>query len=68
MVWAAGTDVWVDFEGAEWPGEVFKDEGNGWVLCMIAPDLEWDFGSLSARMSPHQTVAVKVGSVRERNV
>lgn len=65
MAFTKGLDVWVDFEGAEWPGEVLKDEGE-WVQCLIAVDPLWDFGSASARVMPLQTVTVKAGRVRER--
>ena len=62
-----GDDVWVDFEGREWPGEVIRTD-KGWVLAniLVADDPSWDFGSLSARMSPLSTVAVPAGRVRER--
>lgn len=66
MEFQPGQDVWVDFEGATWPGEVQKVETTGYIRCTIVVDPEWDFGALSARMSPYQTVAVKPGSVRER--
>lgn len=61
----SGADVWVEFEGNEWPGVVEKVDG-GWVRAVIEVDPEWDFGSLSARMSVHQTVAVRAGEVRAR--
>jgi hypothetical protein len=59
-----GDDVWVDFEGKKWPGEVLKREASGYVLCKIHTDPCWDFGSSSARIMPEQTVAVRANSVR----
>mgnify|MGYP005802246641 CR=1 FL=1 len=65
MAFNPGDDVWVEFEHEEHPGEVLKVE-NGWVMATIQTDPDWDYGSLTARMAPHQTVAVKLGRVRER--
>jgi hypothetical protein len=61
-----GDDIWVDFEGAEWEGDVIKVEGSGYVLCRIHTDSAWDFGRQSARIMPEQTVAVKTNRVRPR--
>jgi hypothetical protein len=61
-----GDDVWVEFDGAEWPGEVLRVESSGYVLCRIHVDPEWDFGRASSRVMPEQTVAVRVGKVRRR--
>lgn len=64
-MFSPGDDVWVEFDDNEWPGVVQKFE-DGWVRATIQVDPEWDFGSLSDRMSVQQTVLVRVGSVRER--
>lgn len=61
-----GEDVWVDFEGNEWPGEVLKVERSGYIRCTIHTDPCWDFGSSSARVMPEQTVAVRSSHVRPR--
>jgi hypothetical protein len=61
-----GADVWVDFDGAEWPGEVLKTENSGYVRCTIHVDPEWDFGFASARVMPVQTVAVWPSRLRPR--
>lgn len=62
-----GDDVWVDFEGAEWPGEVEKVENGGYIRCRVHfNDPAWDFGASSARIMPEQTVAVRSGHVRAR--
>lgn len=65
MGFKPGDDVWVDFEGNEWPGEVLKVDG-GYVMCRVLLDPEWDFGRASARVMPEQTVAVQHRGVRER--
>lgn len=61
-----GDDVWVDFEGNEWPGAVEKLESSGYVRCRIHVDPEWDFGRGGARVMPEQTVAVRSTHVRPR--
>jgi hypothetical protein len=63
MGYVAGQDVLVTFDGAEWPGEVEKVE-DGWVFARILIDPEWDFGRLSANVSPIMTVAVRERFVR----
>lgn len=63
---AKGDDVWVDFEGNEWPGVVEKLESSGYVRCRIQVDPEWDFGRGGERVMPEQTVAVRAGHVRAR--
>ncbi|AER47629.1 hypothetical protein DS6A_75 [Mycobacterium phage DS6A] len=58
--------MWVDFDGAEHPGEVLKVEGGGYLLCMIHTDPEWDYGRASARVMPEQVVAARITHVRPR--
>lgn len=59
-----GDDVLVEFEGAEFPGEVLKIEKSGYVLCRVLFDPEWDFGRASARVMPEQVVAVRQGRIK----
>lgn len=59
-----GDDVWVDFEGAQWPGEVLKLERSGYVLCRVHVDPQWDFGRASAQVMPEQVVAVRRDRIR----
>jgi hypothetical protein len=61
-----GDDVWVEFEGNDWPGTVEKIEGSGYVRCRIHVDPEWDFGCASARFMSEQTVAVRATHIRAR--
>lgn len=61
-----GDDVWVDFDGHEWPGAVEKVEHGGMIRCRVHTDPAWDFGRASARVMPEQTVAVRAGRVRPR--
>lgn len=64
----AGDDVWVDFEGNEWPGEVLKVESSGYIRCQVHfHDPAWDFGAASPRVMPQQTVAVRATHVRRRD-
>jgi hypothetical protein len=64
-----GDDVWVDFEGNEWPGEVLKVERSGYVRCQVHfNDPAWDFGRGGARVMPEQTVAVRTTHIRPREV
>ncbi|AEJ94153.1 hypothetical protein THIBAULT_55 [Mycobacterium phage Thibault] len=58
-----GDDVIVEFEGLEHRGHVEKVE-RGWVFCTIKVDPEADYGAITSRMSPYQTVAVKSAKVR----
>lgn len=62
-----GDDVVVDFDGAEFPGEILKVEQSGYVLCRVHVDPMWDFGSASSRVMPEQVVAVRRGRVRSMN-
>lgn len=64
---AKNDDVWVDFEGNEWPGVVEKREPSGYIRCRIQVDPEWDFGRGGARVMPEQTVAVRSTHVRPRS-
>lgn len=59
-----GDDVLVSLKGGEFPGEVLKVEGSGYVLCRIHSDPAWDFGGPSARVDPEQIVAVRMSAVR----
>lgn len=62
-MFSPGDDVFVTFEGEEWPGEVERI-GGGWVIARIAIDPEWDFGRISPDISPIMTVAVREKYVR----
>lgn len=61
-----GDDVIVDFEGAEFPGEIIKPEHSGYILCKIHTDPCWDYGRGGSRIMPEQVVAVRVNRVRPR--
>ncbi|QBP31581.1 hypothetical protein SEA_CORNUCOPIA_103 [Mycobacterium phage Cornucopia] len=61
-----GDDVWVDFDGLEHEGVVEKIQACGWVRCAIAIDPEYDYGSVTPRLTPHITVAVKTTRIRPR--
>lgn len=63
-----GDDVWVDIDGAEWPGEVERPESGGFIRCRVHFDPEWDFGRGGANVMPEQTVAVRSTHVRRREV
>lgn len=58
-----GDDVIVEFEGLEHRGHVEKVE-RGWVFCTIDIDPLADYGAITSRLSPRQTVAVKSTKVR----
>ena len=60
-----GDDVVVAFDGTEYPGELLKLEGSGYVLCKIHPDPLMDHGPGTAKMAPEQVVAVRMGAVRK---
>ncbi len=64
--WHPGDDVWVDIDGATHPGEVVKDERDGFVICRIHTDPEHDYGAASARVMPEQIVAARTSHVRDR--
>lgn len=57
-----GQDVRVTFCGRDHDAEVVH-ESNGWVLCVINTDSAWDYGSLTSRMDPRQTVCVRADNV-----
>ncbi|OHU51492.1 hypothetical protein BKG82_23125 [Mycobacteroides chelonae] len=61
-----GDDVIVDFEGLEHNGHVERAD-SGWILCTIETDWAYDYGSITARMGPHQTVCVPQARVRLRD-
>lgn len=65
MTFAKGQDVWVDFDGLEHAGHIDKID-HGWAICTIQTDCEWDYGSGTERLAPHQTVAVMATRVRPR--
>lgn len=58
-----GEDVLVDFQGREHQGEVIR-QSLGYVMCMIAIDPSWDYGSQSPRLDPISTVCVPEKFVR----
>lgn len=61
-----GDDVYVDFEGEVHYGHIDRIE-RGWVRAVIELDPELDYGSGTARMSPHQTVMVPACRVSPRD-
>lgn len=67
MGWKPGDDVIIEFDGLDHDGHVLKDEGHGWVRCSMAVDPIYDYGSITPRMAPHQTVAVLNTRVRARS-
>lgn len=70
MTYSPGMDVLVDFNGdGDWlPGEVLKVEASGYVLCRVHMDPAADYGRASPRVMPEQTVAVRIGRVKPREV
>jgi hypothetical protein len=58
-----GQDVIVTFDGVEHQGHIEKIE-TGWIHCRIAIKAAEDYGSISARLSPHSTVCVRESDVR----
>ena len=70
MTYSPGDDVLVDLSGEDewWPGEVLKVERSGFVLCKVHVDPLADLGRAGARVMPEQTVAVRIGRVKPREV
>lgn len=64
MSWEPEDDVIVEFEGADHQGHVLKVEHGGWVRCLIETDWAYDYGSITPRMAPQQTVLVRSSSVK----
>lgn len=63
-----GDDVWVDFDGGRFPGEVLDvAPSSGYIMCVIQTDPAWDHGRSSAWVMPHQTVAARSKNVHPRN-
>lgn len=64
----AGDDIVVEFDGAEFPGEVLRHSPrSGYVMAVITvTDPELDFGSIGARFDPQPTVCVPEARVRRR--
>jgi hypothetical protein len=58
-----GDDVVVAFDGIDSAGVVEKVT-NGWVTARIVTDCLADYGSITARMSPHSIVCVRDSDVR----
>lgn len=61
-----GDDVWVYFDGLEHEGTIEKIQAGGWARCSIAIDPEYDYGSITPRLAPHSTVAVKTTHIRPK--
>lgn len=59
-----GQDVLVDFAGQTHPGVVIAQHGQ-WVMCRIHTDPIWDYGAITDRLDPEQTVCVRECCVRE---
>ena len=59
-----GQDVLVDFAGQTHRGVVIAQHGQ-WLLCKIHTDWAWDYGSITDRLDPEQTVCVRQSCVRE---
>lgn len=59
-------DVIVDFDGVDHYGHVDRID-KGWALCTIETDWACDYGSITSRMGPHQTVCVPIARVRARD-
>lgn len=60
----AGDDVWVDFDGGTFRGEILKVENSGYLLCRMHTDPTWDFGRASSYVDPEQIVAVRNSRIR----
>lgn len=63
MSFKPGDDVLVIFEEREARGVVLTYQ-RGYVMATIEIDPEWDYGSVSARLTPHSTVCVRERDVR----
>ena len=63
MKFEPGDDVIVDFGGLDHVGEVMS-QSSGYVLVRINVDPAADYGSISSRLDPQPTVAVKECNVR----
>ena len=59
-----GQDVLVEFAGQTHPGLVLAQHGQ-WVMCRIHTDPAWDYGGITDRLDPEQTVCVRESFVRE---
>lgn len=59
----AGQDIVLEFDGED-HNAVVIDHRGAYVMATMEVDATLDYGSASARMSPHQTVCVPVGRVR----
>ena len=53
-----GQDVTVTYQGLDHPGEIIQHH-HGWILARIAIDPEADYGSITARLTPHTLVMVR---------
>lgn len=60
-----GDDVIVDFEGIPHLGHIERIE-RGWARCKILVDAEADYGSITPRLDPIQTVMVPMARVTPR--
>lgn len=58
-----GDDVIIEFEGEEHLGCIERIE-RGWIRAAMQTDPEFDYGSGTDRLAPHQTVCVPEARVR----
>lgn len=65
MTFAAGDDVIVEFDGNAHNGHILKVEHGGWIRCVIHTDWAYDYGNITPRMAPHQTVLVRETHVQK---
>lgn len=65
MKYQPGDDVLVDFDGRETRGEILSVSAKtGYVLCNVIIDPAWDYGSITARLAPVSTVAVRPNQLK----